>query len=110
MLINNYAKVSQGDPSVAPRTIVGYDNNNLVYFIVIDGRKPLYSEGMPFSQLSDLMYALQARYAINLDGGGSSTFVVKNKNTNTWEVKNQPSDDTQRAVYNAWTIVDVSGK
>lgn len=110
MLINNYAKVSQGDPSVAPRTIVGYDNNNLVYFIVIDGRKPLYSEGMPFSQLSDLMYALQARYAINLDGGGSSTFVVKNKNTNTWEVKNQPSDGTQRAVYNAWTIVDVSGK
>jgi len=55
------------------------------------------------------MYALQTKNAINLDGGGSSTFVVKSKSSNTWEVKNQPSDGYQRAVYNAWTVVDVSG-
>jgi len=53
--------------------------------------------------LSEVFFALGVKDAINMDGGGSSTLVVKEGSE--WKVKNKPSDGTQRPVANAWTIV-----
>ncbi|MEJ7828321.1 MAG: phosphodiester glycosidase family protein, partial [Segetibacter sp.] len=62
------------------------------------------SNGISFSQLSDMFFALGVKDAINMDGGGSTTLVVKEGAS--WAVKNRPSDNgTQRAVANGWTIV-----
>lgn len=104
-LIKNSQKVPQGDVSIEPRTAVGITSNNVVYFILADGRQATYSNGMSFGNLSDVFFALGVKDAINLDGGGSSTLVIK-ENTE-WRVKNKPSDGSQRLVANAWTIVDV---
>ena len=104
-LIKNSQKVAQGDLSVEPRTTTGITTGNVVYFILADGRQSTYSNGMSFSQLSDMFLAIGVKDAINLDGGGSSTLVVKEGAG--WAVKNKPSDGSQRAVANAWTIVDV---
>lgn len=105
MLIKSGAKVQQGDTSVEPRTIVGYTGSNMVYFVVIDGRQTGYSLGMSFAQASDLLAALEVKEGINLDGGGSSTLVVKDFTTGSWKVQNRPSDGSERAVANGWTIV-----
>ncbi len=102
-LIKNSQKVTQGDVSIEPRTTVGVTAANVVYFVVVDGRSASYSNGISFSQLSDMFFALGVKDAINLDGGGSTTLVVKEGAS--WAVKNRPSDGTQRAVANGWTIV-----
>lgn len=102
-LVRDSVKVTQGDPSIEPRTAVGVSANKIVYFVVVDGRKTDYSNGMSFSQLSDVFIALGVKDAINLDGGGSSTLVVK-QGTN-FNVNNRPSDGVERVVANAITIV-----
>ncbi len=103
LLIKDSLRVAQGDPSIEPRTSVGITSNNMVYIVVVDGRKADYSNGMSFAQLSDVFAALGVRDAINLDGGGSTTLVVKEGTT--FSVKNNPSDGNQRAVANALAIV-----
>jgi exopolysaccharide biosynthesis protein len=105
-LVTDGVKISQGDPSIDPRTAVGVTSNKIVYLVVIDGRKTDYSNGMSFSQLSDVFMALGVKDAINMDGGGSTTLVVKEGTA--WTVKNRPSDGVERAVGDAVTIVDVS--
>ncbi len=61
-----------------PRSAVGFSGNGrYLYLVVVDGRQPLYSEGMTLAELAELMVSLGAQYAMNLDGGGSSTLVVE---------------------------------
>ncbi len=64
--------------ALQPRSAVGYSKNGrYVYLVVVDGRQPLYSEGMTLRELAELMRSIGASYAMNLDGGGSSTLVVQ---------------------------------
>jgi|SRR5690606_22582225 len=107
-LINNGVKFNQGNPERHPRTMIGYTKDNVIYMVVVDGRQPAHSIGMTFAELSEVMFALKVQEAINLDGGGSSTLVVKNSKTNSFEVKNKYSDAVPRAVANALTVVDLS--
>ena len=69
-----------------PRTIVGRPASGDVLLVTVDGRQPGYSDGMTLAEAADLMRSLGAVEALNLDGGGSSTFVAKGR------VLNQPSD------------------
>jgi hypothetical protein len=70
----------------APRTAIAY-NENYIFFIVVDGRFPGYSEGMTIEELAKFAKStLGASYGIALDGGGSSTMVING------EVVNHPSD------------------
>jgi hypothetical protein len=77
--------LSQGQPEqgldgseLDPRTAIGVNRNGRwVYIVVIDGRQPLYSEGATFTELAGLMKDFGAYYAMNLDGGGSSTLVMQ---------------------------------
>ncbi len=66
------------DSIAQPRSAVGYSRNGrYLYLVVVDGRQPFYSEGMTVRELADLMVSVGAYYAMNLDGGGSSTLVVR---------------------------------
>ncbi|MBD2042711.1 phosphodiester glycosidase family protein [Microcoleus sp. FACHB-672] len=49
-----------------------------LWLIVIDGKQPLYSEGVTLGELSEIAQELGAFEALNLDGGGSATLVVAN--------------------------------
>ena len=108
-LVRNGSAV--GSSSVLePRTCAGVSADGLkVYFLVVDGRNPLYSIGMAYPDLSKIMKALGSYNAINLDGGGSSTFFIRNS-SNKFEMKNQPrstpeSPVTERAVANGLVII-----
>lgn len=57
-----------------PRTAVGYTQDGWLYLIVIDGRFRSIADGMSIKELQTLCQALGLYEAINLDGGGSSTF------------------------------------
>lgn len=97
--------VSHTDDSVEPRTAVGFTDDHKLYFVVVDGRKYDYSYGINFTELGQLMHALGAKESINLDGGGSSTFLINNPSSSSYEIRNRPSDGTPRAVANGWALV-----
>lgn len=69
-----------------PRTLVGRTPTGETLLVTVDGRQPTHSRGMSLAEAADLMIDLGATEAINLDGGGSTTFVVRGG------VVNRPSD------------------
>lgn len=80
-----------------PRTAVGVNAaGTVLYIVVIDGRQTGWSVGMTNSELAAFMITRGAWRAINLDGGGSSSFVYL-KDDGTTSV-NRPSDGAFRAV------------
>lgn len=71
-----------------PRTAVGIREDGSWVFVVVDGRRPGFSLGMSLDELTLLMRSLGCIHALNLDGGGSSTFYLSG------QIVNQPSDLT----------------
>ncbi|MBD1379366.1 phosphodiester glycosidase family protein [Metabacillus arenae] len=90
--------------AVAPRTAVGIRADGSIFFVVLDGRQPGYSEGTTVFELRDMMYELGAVDALNLDGGGSSTFAVRQPGNQGLSVVNQPSDGNERPVANSLLV------
>jgi len=61
----------------APRTAVGLDKESNLMLLVVDGcQHCLFKKGLSLEELADLLVDLGAVYAINMDGGGSSTIVM----------------------------------
>lgn len=86
--------------NVNPRTAVGLDKKGKkLFLLVVDGRSEA-SKGMTYGQLAAEMVRLGAYTAINLDGGGSSTLVMRDAKGRL-QVMNKPSDKKERAVANA---------
>jgi hypothetical protein len=71
-----------------PRTLIGRDREGTIWLAAIDGRQPDYSIGMTFEDLQRLGDRLELSDALNLDGGGSTTMVIRG------QVVNRPSDPT----------------
>lgn len=92
----------------APRTAVGIREDGSVLLVVIDGRNSGGSAGTTLAETADYMVELGAETALNLDGGGSSTAVIKNPETRNYEVKNVPSDGKERPVGNTLLVIDTS--
>jgi hypothetical protein len=69
-----------------PRSVVGVDALGSIWLIAIDGRQPAYSAGMTFGEMERLCDRLRLTGALNLDGGGSTTMVVRDR------VVNHPAD------------------
>ena len=69
-----------------PRTMIGRDREGMIWLAAVDGRQPDYSIGMNFEDLQRLADRLDLTDALNLDGGGSTTMVVRG------QVVNRPSD------------------
>jgi exopolysaccharide biosynthesis protein len=65
-----------------PRTSIGF-NDRYFYMVVVDGRQRQLSMGMSAAELADFMATIGCREAMNLDGGGSSTFWMQGKTCNS---------------------------
>lgn len=82
-----------------PRTAVGTNQSgNTLYLVVVDGRQPSWSVGMTLPELANVLIGMGAWRAINLDGGGSSSFLYTPPGGTV--VQNQPSGGSHRAVAN----------
>lgn len=91
-----------------PRTAAGIAaNGKRLLFVVVDGRQLPYSDGMSLRELATLMRGLGARDAINLDGGGSSTFVYAEPDSGgALRIANRPSDkEGERMVGDALAVI-----
>jgi hypothetical protein len=74
-----------------PRTMVGWTPGGDTLLVTVDGRQPETSVGMTLFEASDFLIGLGATEGMNLDGGGSTTFVRDGR------VVNSPSDVQVRA-------------
>lgn len=75
-----------------PRTAVGVKaDGKTVIVLVVDGRQPDWSVGMTLPELAEVMIELGAVDAINLDGGGSTSFVYQPPDGSE-VMTNRPSD------------------
>lgn len=88
-----------------PRTAVGIKDDGKVIFLTIDGRQEPYSAGLTMRELAELMISMGAVQALNLDGGGSTTYLARTPGIDSLDVKNRPSDNSERSVANSWMIV-----
>lgn len=71
-----------------PRTAIAKLTSGKLLLLTVDGRQPGISVGMSLDMLATLLLEFGASEAINLDGGGSTTMVVRDR------VVNRPSDST----------------
>jgi hypothetical protein len=65
-----------------PRTAIGF-NSRYFFMVVVDGRQKELSMGMNARELAQFMAQLGCDEAMNLDGGGSSTFWMQGKTRNS---------------------------
>lgn len=77
-----------------PRTAVAKTADNHFLMIVVDGRRKGISEGMSAKELTlFLARHFAPQYALNLDGGGSTTMCVKGQGDPATNVVNYPTDN-----------------
>lgn len=77
-----------------PRTAVGRTPEGDLWFVAVDGRQSV-SAGATLTELAQIMVRLGCSDAINLDGGGSTTFNIMGSTLN------RPSGGSERPVANA---------
>lgn len=80
------------------RSAVGITEAGRLLLVVVDGLRDGERCGMTLDELASTMIKLGARDAMNLDGGGSSTFIADGR------LSNAPSDGVARLVSNALVV------
>jgi hypothetical protein len=82
-----------------PRTGVGVTAGGKILMVVVDGRQAGWSVGVSLPKFAAIFRRLGAVSALNLDGGGSSTMVVRG------DVVNRPSSGRERSVSTALMVL-----
>ncbi len=94
------------DTSLSPRVAIGNKADGTIVMLQIDGRSPGFSEGVNYDELSIMLANMGVVNAINLDGGGSATFVAKLPGETDRKVLNKPSDGNERKTANGILLVN----
>lgn len=76
-----------------PRTAVALTNSNKLLLITIDGRST-HAAGMSAKEVTEFLTEyFNPRYALNMDGGGSTTLYIKDSGVSQTDVVNYPTDN-----------------
>lgn len=103
MLVTGGEVVEHENKDVHPRTAAGIKEDGTLFAVTVDGRQPHNDmDGVDYEQLGYIMKFFGAVEAANLDGGGSTTMLFYDENTDFYETQNSPSDNPMslRAVAN----------
>ncbi len=92
----------------ASRTAVGITRTGKVVFMVLDGRQEPISCGGDAFEIAQIMFEAGCVHAINLDGGGSTTYVAKLEGADDIAVVSKPSDGTSRSVSTSLLMVSTA--
>lgn len=76
-----------------PRTAIALTRSKKVLLVTIDGRS-VNSAGMTAKEVTEFLCEyFNPRYALNLDGGGSTTMYIKDSGKSLTDVVNYPTDN-----------------
>ena len=79
VLVRNGERATNSTSRADARTMIGWTAEGDLLLVTVDGRQPDRSVGMSVIDGANLMRALGAVEALNLDGGGSTTFVMNGR-------------------------------
>lgn len=102
--VNTNCHTDNSGNAAAPRTFFGFKEDGTGFVCVVDGRGAGGSVGITVNQEAQLAKALGAKFALELDGGGSSTMLIRINDQLT--LRNTPSDGSMRRVSNAIMLVE----
>ena len=113
VLIKDGELVNQGTVSDyygtrAPRTAIGVTAEGKLVLMVLDGRQEPFSAGGNLAEIAQIMLDAGCVEAINLDGGGSSTFAAKQEGADEVTIVNRPSDGYERSVSSSLVVVSTA--
>ena len=94
------------DGTRASRTAIGIKEDGSVVMMVLDGRQEPFSCGGSLREIAQIMLEAGCVRAVNLDGGGSTTYMSKPEGSDQIKVVNRPSDGYARSV--AGSLVAIS--
>jgi exopolysaccharide biosynthesis protein len=77
--LDNILEANDDKPYSRVAAAVDQEGKKL-WLIIVDGKQPLYSEGLTKVELAAIIAKLGVDKAINLDGGGSTTLVMATSN------------------------------
>ncbi len=93
-----------------PRQGIGITDDSTVYILSVDGRDPS-SPGISLKEFAKIFKQLGCTQALNLDGGGSSSFLTKRLGEKSLVFRNTKADGYERGVSSALLVVgDKDGK
>lgn len=88
----NYESPLRHQHARHPRSAVALTKDNHLLLIAVDGRRPGLAEGMNACELTAFLeHYFHPQYALNLDGGGSTTLCIKGFGDPVKNVVNYPS-------------------
>lgn len=87
-----------------PRTAVGITEDGTVVILVVDGRQAKISNGASYGDLVEIFRSFGCTEALNLDGGGSTTFIRKT-GEGKYVTENSPSDGALRSVQDSLFVL-----
>lgn len=108
---NGHARSGLDNTTRASRTAIGIKADGTVVMLMVDGRQAPYSVGMTMAEVAASMEALSCVEAVNLDGGGSSTFATQregeseNNTSAGLTLRCRPSDGYERKVSNTIMVL-----
>ena len=111
MIVKNGKRTGPGkDPesNIAPKTAVGMKADGTVVVVCVDGRNQPISCNLSDYDLATIMMDLGCVNVLNLDGGGSTTYLAKYEGKAALELANKPSDAVERAVGTALFVVSTA--
>lgn len=111
---NGHARSGLDDITRASRTAIGIKADGTVVMLMVDGRQAPYSVGMTMAEVAAAMEELGCVQAVNLDGGGSSTFATQregepeNSTSAGLTLRCRPSDGYERKVSNTVMVLSTA--
>ena len=104
-LFNNGGMFHSWDTNREPRTVIGAKADGSIVMVTVDGRKKdLGYWGMTCDETAALMKYHGCVSAVNLDGGGSTAILVRDK-TGKFVTLNTPSDGALRSISDCYLVV-----
>jgi len=78
MLVEQGQALPTPEDNPQPRTAIALDKQaRRLIIVVVDGRQPRYSQGATLAELAEILLAYGGHVGMNMDGGGSSTLVMR---------------------------------
>jgi hypothetical protein len=98
LLIKSQIIPDASDAALHPRTALGFDDSGAwLLLVVVDGRRPGFSEGVTLYELAAILRSEGCTQSINMDGGGSSIMLILSPGGEV-RTLNSPSGGTPRPV------------
>ncbi len=94
--------------SRASRTAIGITAEGEVVMMCLDGRQEPFSAGGALEEIAQIMLDAGCVEAINLDGGGSTTYLSKPEGSDTLQLISSPSDGYARSVSTSLVAVSTA--